>query len=360
MLRRIILFFIIITAMGFFVFSNHRIEAENLKTFSRQGFLMDTVVQISINIGENSELISSADKILDTAFNILTSIDSLLSMYNPESEISKVNSKSGIAPLKVNSMTFEAVSEAKKYHTLTKGVFNPLIGSVTKLWKIGQKNKDASFDRAPSKSELDNAIKLSDINNLELLDSDSKEIFLKSKGSVIDLSGIAKGFASQKISEYLLKSGISSALINLGGNIQVIGKNKRNQNWVIGIRNPLSPSGKTAMILNVTDCAVITSGNYERYRTINGKKYSHFFDPSSGQSVNSDLLSVTLISEDGTLADALATSFMIMGFEKSKEIIEKTGAKAIFIQNTNDGARIYVNESLKNIIKESEFPVIYY
>lgn len=350
-LKQISLLFIIITITGFFVFLT--LGNNNFHSVSKHGFLMDTVMQISINTNFKPE---KDNEILNGAFEILTSIDSLLSIYNPESELSKINAKSGRESLKAHEITFNAVSEAKKAYELTGGIFNPLIGAVTKLWKINRAD-----NKIPTKSELDNAIKLSDIKNLEL-SNENNEIFLKSQGSVIDLGGIAKGFASQKIAEYLSENKINSALINLGGNIYVIGKNQHNQDWKIGIQNPLTPRGKSAIVLSVSDCAVVTSGNYERYKTINGKKYSHFFNPLTGESVNSDLLSVTVISPDGSLADALATAFMISGYGSSVEILRKIKPVpyALFIQNTKDGLMIFADKNLKGKIMSSEFPVSYY
>ena len=358
-LKQISLLFIIITITGFFVFLTAfcSVSNNNIHSVSRQGFLMDTVMQISINTNFTPE---KDNEILNGAFAILTSIDSLLSIYNPESELSKINAKSGRESLKAHEITFNAIFQAKKAHELTGGIFNPLIGAVTKLWKINRAD-----NKIPTKTELDNAIKLSDIENLEL-SNENNEIFLKSEGSVIDLGGIAKGFASQKIAEYLLENKINSALINLGGNVYVIGKNQHNKNWnkdwKIGIQNPLSPRGNAAIVLSVRDCAVVTSGNYERYKTINGKKYSHFFNPLTGESVNSNLLSVTVISPDGSLADALATAFMISGYESSVEILRKIKPVpyALFIQNTKDGLMIFADKNLKGKIISSEFPVIYY
>ena len=341
-------------------FSN---ASAKLRAISQERFLMDTIMQLKINV-DDSIADLQAQNILNSAFEFLAKIDSLLSIYNSESEISRVNANSGKSAVKVDAITLESVLQARKFYDISEGVFNPLIGSVTKLWKINR--HDGTI---PSKSDLESAIELSNITNLELTREPEPEIFLKSAGCVIDLGGIAKGFASEKVAEYIRSTGVKSALINLGGNVYVIGKNIRETNWVIGVQNPLSPRNKPALVLGVSDCAVVTSGNYERYKIIDGKRYSHFFDPMTGESVNSNMLSVTIISPDGSMSDALATAFMISGFERSVEILRKMNPAphAVFIQQSesesasNDGGLvIFADEALREKIISSEFPVKYY
>ena len=348
MLKKIIVFLIVLSGL-IFLFANLN-DSRNFKNSSRQALLMDTVMQISINSKFDNDIF------LDKAFFLLSSIDNLLSLYKDESEVSKLNSQSGVSGLKVDALTFEAIEQAKYFYDLTDGIFNPLIGAVTKLWKI-----NVADNSITTQTELDKAISLSNINNLEMSRA-SQEIFLKSRGSVIDLGGIAKGFASQKVAEMLINEKIPSALINLGGNIYVIGNNPRNQPWKIGVQNPVLPHGKPALVLSVKDCAVITSGNYERFKIIDGKRYSHFFNPLNGQSVNSDLLSVTIVSKNGTLADALATAFMIAGYEKSLEIIKNIAqdCRAIFIRSQGDSIIAFVDKNLKDNIISSEIDVKYF
>lgn len=250
--------------------------------------------------------------VLDDAFNLLGELDSKLSMYNPSSDVSKINANQ---KLTVSPHTIQTVRDSLRLHEITQGVFNPLIGSVTRLWKI-----NSSEGTIPSAKSLDQAVKLSDVHNLIVSDDC---VFLKEKGCVLDLGGIAKGYASSAISNFMKSKGVKSAIIDLGGNIHTVGEKPDGSEWKIGIRNPLNPYGNPSLAVKVKDKAVITSGNYERFKTIGGKKFSHFFDPLTGESVMSDLLSVTVISADGALADGLATAFMIVGIEKALEILGK-------------------------------------
>ncbi len=275
-------------------------EAEQ---FTRMGQAMNTIIRMTI-YGHN-------ESVLDDAFALLNELDFSLSMYNPSSDISRANS---LGNVNVHHSTIEAVNDAVRLYNLTGGVFNPLIGAVTGLWKINRKE-----GTIPTPESLDYAVKLADISNL-IISGDN--ISLRQKGCVLDLGGIAKGYASEKIAELLRDKGIKSAIIDLGGNVYAVGAKVDGSKWRIGIRNPLEPYGVPALVVDVADCAVITSGNYERFKTIEGKKYSHFFDPSTGESVMSDLLSVTVITSDGSLADGLATAFMITGVERAFDLLK--------------------------------------
>ncbi len=313
-------------------------EAEQV----RAGFAMNTII--------NMRVYSSNDDVLDDAYKLLAELDNMLSMYNPNSEISRINSLAGNEKLSASPEVIEVVEASKKLYDFTHGIFNPLIGSVTQLWKINRAD-----GKIPTSESLDIAIKLSDINNLEI---DDKYIFLKRPGCILDLGGIAKGYASEKIADMLKAKGVKSGIIDLGGNVYTIGKNPDGNNWRIGVRNPLEPAGSPALVLNVNDCAVITSGNYERYKIVDGKKYSHFFDTKTGESIMSDLLSVTLVTPDGSLADGLATAFMISGVDEGKKIYENLPDKpgVIFITQNE----IIASENLRDIITRANQEVKFF
>ena len=313
--------------------------------FSRQGFSMDTLINMTVYADD--------PKILDDAYKLLHRLDKELSMYDPSSDISEINFNAGVKSVKVPDEVVEAVENSLRLYELTDGVFNPLIGPVTKLWKINK----ADADKIPSRSELDEAVKLSDIKNLEI-NPDENEIFLKVKGCVLDLGGIAKGYASEKIISLIKNSGIKSALVDLGGNVYVLGRKTDGSEWNIGVRNPLEVRGSPALVLRVHDTAVITSGGYERFKTVGGERYGHFFD-ASGNSVRNDLLSATVITPDGSLGDGLATAFMAAGYEKSLGILKRlpddTGV--IFIRLIGDDVEFFLTGNLRDVIAASEYKI---
>ena len=309
--------------------------------FTRNSEAMNTIIRMTIYGHDDSPL--------DGAFSLLNELDRRLSMYNPSSDISLINSNAGLHPVTVNSHTLKAVKDGMTLHEITGGVFNPLIGAVTKLWKINRAD-----GKKPSPESLDHAVKLSDIRNLSV---SGDKIFLRENGCVLDLGGIAKGYASTEIANHFKINGVKSAIIDLGGNVHALGEKPDGSAWRIGIRNPLKPFGTPAIVVDVKDCAVITSGNYERYKTIDGKKYSHFFNPVTGESVNSDLLSVTVITPDGSLADGLATAFMITGVDKALGILREMDNPPGVVFITQEG--IIATSNLREVITKSLIPVIF-
>ena len=317
---------------------------------SREGFAMNTLIRMTVYANDN--------EILEDAYSLLNKLDKELSMYDLSSDISKINSNAGIEKVKVSSEVIEVIKNSKKLYDLSGGVFNPLIGPVTRLWKINQAD-----NTIPSPESLDAAVKLSNIENLEINDED-EEVFLKVKGCVLDLGGIAKGFAGDQIAGLLKNKGIKAGLIDLGGNICVVGKKlEDNSDWNIGVRDPSSPYGVPALVLSVHDTSVITSGGYERYKIVNGKKYSHFFDPKTGKSITNDLLSATVVTPDGSLADGLATAFMASGYEKSLEMLNNKNIPAstgvILIRFDDGKLKIFATENLRKVISRTKYEIIF-
>ena len=336
--RKIFVVAVILVAGLYLSYVGHASE------FTRDGFNMNTIIRMTIY--------SQNDEPLNKAYNLLAELDDKLSMYNPKSEISTINSKAGHEKSNVDSKVIEVIRDSLRVHEMSEGVFNPLIGSITRLWKINRAD-----NKIPTREELDAAIKLSDISNLEL---GNNSVYLKQEGCVLDLGGIAKGYASAKIAELLKAEGVKSGLIDLGGNVQVIGEKPDGSNWNIGVRDPLNTRGTPALVLSVNDTAVITSGNYERYKIVDGKKYSHFFDYKTGESILNDLLSVTVITPDGSLADGLATAFMASGYEKSLELLKNVPASVgvVFIrQCEGDTLEITATKNLENMTTRSKYSI---
>ena len=332
---------IIIAGFIFFLLRPLHVQLRPVPEHTRQGLAMNTVITMRV--------FSRDDKILDSAYDMLNKLDKLLSMYDNDSQISRINALAGLEKFHADSEVLEVVNDSLRLYELTGGIFNPLIGSVTRLWKINRQEGNK-----PSQDSLNAAIALSDINNLEL---DNDSIYLKNKGCVLDLGGIAKGYASKKIADMLRARGVRSGILDLGGNIYAIGSNKGSK-WRIGVRDPLEPSGSPALVVHVEDSSVITSGNYERFKIIDGRKYSHFFDVKSGESVQSDLLSATLITPDGSLADGLATAFMIAGSEKSINILKKLSPEpgVVLIRQSKDSTEIITNLKADSITG-AKYPV---
>lgn len=334
----------------------------------RDGLAMNTVIRLRVAGLPRAE----AEAALDWAFALLTSLDHELSIYDEGSDLSRVNRSAGGSPVAVPPDVFAAVSRAAEACRTTEGVFNPLIGPVTKLWRINRRQADPGSQAfvLPQQASLDALLPLTDPEGLELLPGPPPAIRLKRAGAVLDLSGIAKGYASARIAEGLSRRGVPAALIDLGGNVQLLG-GRNGSPWNIGIRDPLSDGGGPLLALAVRDTAVITSGAYERYKVIDGVRYSHFFDPRTGHPVRNDMLSATLVTPDGALGDALATSFMIMGSARSMEflrahpelgavLVRRRGGLAVEEGLTLRDVEVLVTENLRRCVSESRVVVEYF
>ena len=354
---------LIILAVGGWILWQH---LNKEVTVSREGFSMNTVISISVTGREET-----ARSALDESFALLDHLNDELSLYREESALSKINARAGGEALSVSPDVFSAVAKAQEMCQLTDGVFNPLIGPITKLWKINQNPGEPDAYSLPEPASLDAALTLTAPDGLELsptpANSGGGSVRLARRGAALDLGGIAKGYASTEIVKLLNVRGITSALVNLGGNVHVLGT-KGGAPWNIGIRNPINETtDPIALVLAVGDpqrqgIAVVTSGGYERYRIVNGVRYSHFFDPRTGMPVQNDILSATLITPDGSMADALATAFMIMGPERSIQFLKthpELGA-VLIRRDAEGGLEILATENLRSVIRRSLVEVRYF
>lgn len=333
-------------------------------TVSREGFSMNTVISISATGREEA-----ARPALDESLALLNHLNDELSLYQEDSTLSKINARAGGEALSVPPDVFSAVAKAQEMCQLTEGVFNPLIGPITKLWKINQNPDEPGAYSLPEPASLDAALALTAPDGLELSPAQAGggTVRLARRGAALDLGGIAKGYASTEIVKLLNARGISSALVNLGGNVHILGT-KGGAPWNIGIRNPINETtDPIALVLAVGDperrgIAVVTSGGYERYRIVNGVRYSHFFDPRTGMPVQNDILSATLVTPDGSMADALATAFMIMGSERAMTFLAAhPGLGAVLIRrDVSGGLEILATESLRDQVRRSLVEVRYF
>lgn len=277
--------------------------------YSRTEYLMDTVVTIT----------ADNKKAVDQCFLEIERLQNMFSCYVEDSDISKINSAPSGTYVSVHKETLELLEKANMYKEITRGAFDISIKPVSDLWDI----KGGGY--VPDDREISSALNcLSDVR------IKGDKAALKKDGAQIDLGGIAKGYIGDKVREILVNYNVKSAIIDLGGNIVVIGKNGRKQ-WKIGIQDPTKLRGTTLGYVEAEDKCVVTSGGYERFFEKDGKTYHHIFDTATGKNPNNDVLGVTIISKDGTLADALSTSCFILGKDKGLELAKGNGAEAIIV-----------------------------
>ena len=280
---------------------------------------------------------------LECAQAEITALDSLLSVGNPNSEISRLNATgSGQLSEEIELLFSQALSLSRD----TEGLFDPTVHPLVKLWGF--------YDKAyhvPTSQELSQVLERVDYRRVTF-DPDTGAVTLGA-GQSIDLGGIGKGFTSQRVTEIMKASGVTSAMLSLGGNIQCLGSKPDGSPWNIGIRNPWSQTGELYCAVQVQDQAVITSGGYERYFVEDGVTYLHILDPRTGFPAQSGLSSVSIVTSNGTLGDGLSTALYIMGLEKGSDYwrAHRDAFEAIFI--ADDGS-LYATSGLQGRITSQE------
>lgn len=298
---------------------------------SKEFFAMDTYMEVDA-YGDNGE------KAVAKAEKEVNKLDSILSTGKSTSEISKLNKNKKQV---VSADTMSLIKESVKISKETNSAFNPTIYPLMELWGFTTKNY-----YVPKDNEIKTLLNHMDIDNIKI-DERKNEVSFKDSNMKIDLGAIAKGYTSSKIIDIFKENNIKNGMVTLGGNVQVLGKKPDGSLWKVGIQNPIGEDEYLG-VLQTSDKAVITSGGYERNFTKNGKTYHHILDPSNGYPANNGLTSVTIISSDGTLADALSTSLFVMGKDKAIDFYKKSNYNFDFILYTSDN-KLIISDGIEDI-----------
>ena len=284
-----------------------------------------------------------AKEALDKAASEIRRLDSLWSVGQENSEVSRINAaRTGT----VSPETAELLEMALTLHQETEGALDITIYPVMELWGFTGENR-----KVPSEEELKKTLALVDAGQIRF---DGETITL-GVGQGIDFGAIAKGYTSSYIMKVLKEQGVTGAILSLGGNVQCMGTKPDGSKWHIGIQRPDGGDGYLG-VLTLTDKAVITSGGYERYFEENGTIYHHIIDPETGYPADSGLTSVTIVSADGALADALSTACFILGKEKAEAYWKAHADQFDMILYTEEG-ELLITEGLADIF-ESDLPVV--
>lgn len=295
---------------------------------SKDLFAMDTYMTLTA-YGEH------AQEAVDKAAERVEALDALLSTGNENSEIYQLN-QNGEATLSEEGGYL--VERALELYKKTEGAFDIAIYPVMQAW--GFPTQDY---HVPDDDTLKEKLALADASKVNY-DKDTRIIFFDQDGMEIDLGGIAKGYTSSQIMQIYQDCGVTSGLVNLGGNVQALGCKTDGSKWRVAIQSP-DDTEEYLGILEIEDQAVITSGGYERYFEEDGVTYHHIIDPAIGYPADSGLISVTIVSDDGTLADGLSTSLFIMGEEKAAQFWRENSDEFEAIMETSDG-ELYVTEGI--------------
>ena len=275
---------------------------------------------------------------LEKAVEEIARIEALLSTYQETSETNLINKNAGLKPVKVSDEVFSLIKRSKKISEITDGTFDITYGSIDqRFW-----NFDTEMTELPDEVLARKSIALIDYRNI-ILNTEEKTVFLKNKGMRIGFGGIGKGYAAEKTKNLLKNLGVKAGIINASGDLSCWGIPENGKPWTIGIAHP-DFAELPFSTLEVTDLSVATSGNYEKFVMIDGKRYSHTINPKTGFPVHG-IKSVTVISPNAEISDALATPITILGTEKGLALINQLkDIECIIIDDDN---KFYYSEKIK-------------
>lgn len=269
------------------------------RTFKLMGSRFDITVVAKDSV--------TANQYIDTAIAEIMRIEKLISSWDTVSQTSEINRNAGKKPVTVDEELYQLVERAIGISKLTDGAFDITYASMDSIWKF-----DGSMTEMPPEEKIKSSVAKVGYENI-ILDSKNHSIFLKHSGMKIGFGAIGKGYAADMAKALLVKKGVVSGIINASGDMNAWGKQPSGEPWKVAITNPLNKN-KAFGLLPITNGAVVTSGNYEKFVTLNSKRYSHIIDPRTGYP-SSGIVSVTVFAPKAELADALATSVFVMGKE---------------------------------------------
>ena len=320
-------FVIILFAIGFFI---ARMGSKEVHLIKRSRILLGTVVEVQVRETDRKKAETSIEK----AFDEIKRIDDLFSTYNEDSPVWKLNHNQDTI-ITVDPEIFSLMVLSDSVYNLTDGSFDVSLNKLLATWGF-----DGDDPSLPADDKLSSALMNSGWDNIELLGDNS---FKRLAGTELNFGAIAKGYAVDKAVDVLIKLGINSALVDAGGEIKTIGND-----WVIGIQHPRNQNQIIEKV-NPGGMSVATSGDYEKYFELNGKRYHHILNPKTGYPADS-LISVTVLNKSCTIADALATAVFVLGQSKGLSLIENlTETEAMIIDNQmnkkySSGFEKYINE----------------
>ena len=311
--------------------------ADKKKKLTISGQTMGTTYSIKL-VEENVDSIY----IHNSIDNILEDINSQMSTYIDNSNITRFNNLEIGDSLNVKLDFINVFNKAQYYHSLTNGIFEVTIKPLIDLWDFENSNYRTSI---PDSSSIKSAVRSIGINNIKLRD----DYLYKIDNVSLDFSAIAKGYAVDKIATFLKENLIYNFMVEIGGELSLSGYNSENKKWTIGVQNPSLNNISSTLNLLLTNKTIATSGNYRNFFTHEGKSYSHIISPITGYPIDNNILSVTVISDQCIDADALATSLIIMNIEAGLSLINKIeGTEVFYITKENES--LY-SEGFKSFVR---------
>lgn len=312
---------------------------QKLHSLKKEFYAMGTAFEVTVVTQD----FKTAEAGIDLAISEIDRIEKLISSWDPKSQTSEVNRMAGIRPVVVDQELFDLVRRSLKISKLTKGAFDISYASMDRIWVF-----DGKEHTAPDSNDIAASVRLIGHDHV-ILDHDARSIYLDRKGMKIGFGGIGKGYAAMKASRMLADMGILGGIVNAGGDLYAWGESGKMEDWRVAIADP-KQKGDMMAYLRLNDQAIVTSGDYERFITIEGRRYAHIIDPRTGWPA-SGLKSVSVICADAELADALATSIFVMGKENGLHLINQLkGIECLLI---DDDDELHTSDNLNLLFQES-------
>ena len=334
--KRALLVFGIGLIVAFVVFTISRQGAPKTQLISGQ--TMGTIIYNVKFIGDGSEVLK------EEIDSVLQAFNQSLSTYIPSSEISRLNDSANLAF--ESTYFYPVLARSKEIFEATEGTFDPTVGPLIQAWGFGPEKQIPQLDSAKVDS-------LRDLSGFDLVDFDKNGVSMPDFFQ-LDFSAIAKGYAVDIVGELLEVNGVSNYLVEIGGEVRCRGINDEDKSWSLGIEDPTVSldEQKLLAIVRLKDLSLATSGNYRNYYEKDGKIYAHIIDPRTGYTAQHNLLSASVFASDCMTADAYATGLMVLGLEKSKEIISRDNIDAILIYRDQAGAlKSYVSPGIQPFVE---------
>lgn len=304
-----------------------------LREFKRPQKLMGNAFEITV-VSEDEFL---ANRHIDAAIDEISRIEKLLTTFSEDSQTNLINRNAGIKPVKVDWEIFDLIERSLRISKITDGYFDISYGGIDKsFW-----NFDREMEELPKPELIKEHLKLVNYQNI-ILNRENQTVFLKEKGMRIGFGGIGKGYAAEMAKQKLQNSGVVSGIVNASGDLTTWGHQADGKPWTVGISDP-NNAQKPFSYMNITDMAVATSGNYEKFVVINGEKYSHTINPKTGMPV-SGVKSVTIFCPNAEIADAMATPVSIMGINAALNMINQINHLECIIIDDQD--KIYSSQNI--------------
>ncbi|MBI2282008.1 MAG: FAD:protein FMN transferase [Bacteroidetes bacterium] len=316
----------------FILFSFIQLSSSAQEIFQRKLKLMGSKYDITVVANDSIE----ANNYIDIAANEISRIEKIISSWDSNSQTSEIIRNAGIKPVVVGKELFDLIKRSIAISKLTDGAFDISYASMDKVWRF-----DGSMKKMPTEDEIKTSVEKVGYQNI-ILNEENYSVFLKLKNMKIGFGAIGKGYSADKAKDLLISKGVVAGIINASGDMNTWGKQPNGDDWKVAITNPLNKE-KAFGLMPITNGAVVTSGNYEKFVTFNNVRYSHIIDPRTGYPA-SKIISVTVFAPKAELADALATSIFVMGSDVGINMVDQIpNTECIII---DDEGKIYKSQNI--------------